>query len=215
MKKVIVLLPLLLSLLMTACDATISESAMETAVSQVILTSSASDTTTNSDEETEVQQEVQTSGDKEELRDAKAALSEAELKLTDQAAQIEDLQAELEGIYPLLTPSITPTPYNTPTPAALATATVRPTATVFTLPYYHKYVTPINNAPLFSYKDKNDSGFPIMLKKEPIIKFVNGDVFVVDINRIRADGGGYFYLVIGPKNAGYYVQFDDVQDYKE
>ena len=151
----------------------------------------------------------------EELVQVKADLEEAGIKITEQAAQISDLQGELDQLYLLLTPTITPTPFDTPTPVATSTATPRPTATVFTLPYYQKYVTPIEKAPLYYYEDENDAGYPLMLKTNPVVKFVAGDVFIVDINRVRADGGGLYYLVVGPKHAGYYVLFDDVEDYKE
>jgi hypothetical protein len=212
MKKLIFILILALTILATACDATISESAMETAVSQVILTSSSSEASEPTEEQTESQSAAPSS---QELEEANTQLNAAQTKLTEQADEISALKAELEQVYPLLTPTITPTPFNTPTPANTATPTPRPTVTVFTLPYYQKYVTPIDNAALYYYKHENDAGFPLMLKTEPIKKFALGEEFIVDTNRIRSDGGGYFYLVVGPKNAGFYVRIEDVEIIKE
>jgi hypothetical protein len=214
MKKTFVILLLLSILVLSACTATISESAMETAVSQVILTSAA--TSPAQDEPEAGSGDQQPAGpSNEELEAAQSALEQANLQLTEQAAQIEALEAELDALYPLLTPTVTSTPFDTPTPLPTATATPRPTATVFTLPYYQKYVTPIDSAPLFTYDKKNDAGFPIMFKTSPVQKIPNGEVVIVDVNRVRADGGGYYYLIVGPKYTNYYVLITDVKEYKE
>jgi hypothetical protein len=187
---------------------------METAVSQVILTSAASSDPADSGDSAPADQQP-AGPTSQELEAAQAALDQANIQLTEQAAQVEALQAELDALYPLLTPTITATPFDTPTPLPTATATPRPTATVFTLPYYQKYVTPVTAAPLFNFKDKNDAGFPIMLKTSPVQKVPNGDVIIVDVNRVRADGGAVYYLIVGPKYTNYYVLFEDVEDYKE
>ena len=214
MKKTIVLLLLLSTLLLSACKATITESAMETAVSQVILPSAAANPPADSGDSAPADQQP-AGPSSQELEAAQASLDQANVQLTEQASQVDSLQAELDALYLLLTPTITSTPFDTPTPLPTGTATPRPTATVFTLPYYQKYVTPVSTAPLYNFKDKNDAGYPIMLKTSPVQKIPNGEVIIVDVNRVRADGGALYYLIVGPKYTDYYVFFEDVQDYKE
>jgi hypothetical protein len=52
-----------------------------------------------------------------------------------------------------------------------------------------------------------------MVKVNPIQKFGAGEKIIVNIHPIRADGGVYYYLVVGPKLSGYYVPVAEVQDY--
>ena len=52
-----------------------------------------------------------------------------------------------------------------------------------------------------------------MQKVEPIRKFDAGQKIIVNIYPVRADGGLYFYLIIGPQYGGYYISVDNVQDY--
>jgi len=212
MKKAFILTLLLVSILLSACQASISEAAMETAVSQVILTSVANDAVAESDSETVSEADT---ASMEELDAAKSQLSEAQSKLTEQAAGMEELQAELDQVYLLLTPTITPTPMDTPTQLPTLTATPRPAPTQSGLPSTQKYVRVIDKAPLFYFKDENDSGYPIMIKTSPIQKFDAGEIFIVETGRYRADGGGLFYKVVGPRNAGYFVRSIDVEDYNK
>ncbi len=214
MKRIFVTLLILSTISLAACKATISESAMETAVSQVILTSSAANEVPDSGDSAPVEQQP-AGPSSEELEAAQAALDQANIQLTEQAGQIDELQAELDALYLQLTPSITPTPADTPTPTITSSPTPRPTATEFTLPYYQKYVTPINTAPLYTSKEKNDAGYPIIIKTSPVQKIQYGEVVIVDVNRVRADGGALYYLIVGPKYTNYFVSIDDVQDYKE
>jgi hypothetical protein len=51
-----------------------------------------------------------------------------------------------------------------------------------------------------------------MLKTSPIIRIPKGEEFIVNVNRVRADGGAYYYLIVGPKNEGYYVSISDVEN---
>jgi hypothetical protein len=97
---------------------------------------------------------------------------------------------------------------------ATATFTPSPTSTQSDgLLYNQKYVVAISGTPVFTYEDENDAGYPIMTKVKPIKRFGAEEKFIVYIYTIRADGGGYFYEVIGPKLSGYYVRVEDVQDF--
>jgi hypothetical protein len=98
----------------------------------------------------------------------------------------------------------------------MPTATPQPSPTSTQsgdLLYNQKYVVAISNAPVYTYDDENDAGFPIMTKVQPVQKFSSGEKFIVNIYPIRADGGRNYYLVIGPKLDGYYVRVEDVQDF--
>jgi hypothetical protein len=75
-----------------------------------------------------------------------------------------------------------------------------------------KFVVATRNAPLFEIKEKNASGFPIMVKVDPIIRYVEGDWIVVEDTIIKADGGLLYYKVVRPFGAGYYIQTDHVRD---
>jgi hypothetical protein len=182
---------------------------MQTAVSQVILTSSSEESTTDETTATETES---TDIVNEQLNELNTQLENAKLKLTDQAAEIDALHSELEGVYILLTPTITPTPQDTATPTITLTPTPLPPPTEEAIPWYHKTVKATGNAPLYYYEDENEAGYPIMIKTSPVVKFSTGDEFIVDINRVRADGGNYYYLVIGPKHEGYYVNINDVKN---
>ncbi len=209
MKIRIVLVIMFVAFLLTACQETISESVMETAVSQVILTSASEDTTT--DTETESTSEELTIKN-EQIEELNTHLENANLQLTDQAVEIDALKSELEGVYILLTPTMTPTPQDTPTPTITPSPTPPPPPTEVVIPWYHKYVTAKRDAPIYYFEDKNAAGHPIMLKTSPVVKISSGTEFLVDINRVRADGGAYYYLIVGPKHEGYYVSIDDVKN---
>jgi hypothetical protein len=189
-----------------ACQATLSETALQTAVSEAIMTSSAPE---NEVAVTAMDTELQT-----EFDNAKAQLRDAHLQLTDQAENILALQEELDQVYPLLTPSNTPPlPTATNTPLATATFIPSPTSTQTDgLLFNQKYVVAISGTPVFTYEDENDTGYPIMTKVKPVKRFESGEKFIVNIYPIRADGGGSFYEVIGPKLSGYFVRVEDVQD---
>jgi hypothetical protein len=180
---------------------------MQTAVSQVILTSSTSDSTTQ--ESTGAEPDTNSILN-ERLEELNTQLEDANNRVDEQAAQIETLQNELSSVYILLTPTITPTPQDTPTPTITPTSTPLPAPTEFVLPWYQKYVVAKKDAPLYYYEDENEAGYPLMLKTSPVVKIAKGTEFIVDTNRIRADGGGYYYIIIGPKHEGYYVSINDV-----
>ena len=209
MKNLFVFMILLTPILLSACKETISESAMQTAVSQVILTSSSEE----SIEDSVLQPEPEAVGTSNlELEEANAQIYDANLRLTDQAAEIEVLQSELDRVYNLLTPTITPTPQDTNTPTITSSPTPLPSETEFVLPWYHKYVEASIAAPLFYFEDENDAGYPMMLKTSPVKKFSAGEEFIVNVNRVRADGGAYFYLIVGPKHEGLYIRIEDVKN---
>jgi len=200
------------ALLLSACTATISESAVQTAVAQIMLTAEAE----NPQAEPEAQPEPQVDPAlqeeldqaKQQLQEAQTKLAEAEAKVAEQAAQIAALQedanqAEVEEQAPAADDS-SPTPTITSSPT--------PSPTVYSTPHYQKAVIAKGNAPLWYYKKENDAGKPIMIKTNPIIRYEKGDEFLVNRYVVFADGGNEFYEVIGPKGAGYYVLTNDVKD---
>jgi hypothetical protein len=213
MNKTRLIIILIGGILLSSCNTPLSETALQTAVSQAIMTSSAEEATDS---------EASTSLDgaenmvpKKDYDEVETRLSEAQLELTIQAQRITDLQAELDQLYPLLTPTITtepPTPTLTNTPQK--TATLNPTATQEGgLLFNQKYVVAVGNTPVYTFDQENDAGYPIMQKVEPIKKFDAGARIIVSIYPVRADGGQYFYLVIGPQHGGFYIRVDEVQDY--
>lgn len=211
MKKTGLILVIFTAILLSACNASLSETALQTAVSEAIMTSSAVEET--SSDTTVAEQPAANMVSKEDFDNVSSSLAQAQVELTAQAEKINELQAELEQIYPLLTPTNTtepPPPTNTPQ----ATATPSPTDTPEGgLLFNQKYVVAVGSVPLYTYEKENDAGFPIMQKTDPILKFEAGAKIIVNIYPVRADGGSSFYLVIGPQHGGYYVLVDDVQDY--
>ncbi len=212
MKKKGFTIIIFLTVFMSACGTSLSETALQTAVSEAILTSSVGEPL-----ETQVSVENETVLDDiaslQELDNVKTKLEEAQIALTLQAERINELQSELEQIYPLLTPTKTiEPPESAVTPQA--TQTPSPSATQSGgLLFNQKYVVAIGSIPVYTYEKENEAGYPIMQKAEPIKKFEAGEKIIVNIYPIRADGGLSFYLVIGPKHGGYYILADDIQDY--
>jgi hypothetical protein len=203
MKKVLTIIILSISFVLSSCKATLSDSALQTAVSEAIMTSSAS----QNDQDTEMQSN-------DELEEARAMLNEAQMKLTDQAEKVIELQIELDRVYPLLTPTITIIPTDTPIPTSGPTNTPVPTATeIGGLLYNQKYVVSIGGIPVYTFTERNKNGVPIMEKTDPIKKFQAGVKFIVDWHLIIADGGINFYRIEGPQYAGFYVRVDDVSNY--
>lgn len=203
MKKYLIVTLFAAILFLSACKSTLSDSALQTAVSEAIMTSSA-----------DQEEQVIDTRSEEELEIAKSQLSEAQLKLTEQAARIVELEQELESIYPLLTPSATPVPTDTPPPTVGPTVTPEPTATEEGgLLYNQKYVVTKGGIPLYTFTDRNKAGAPIMVKTDPIKKVNAGEKIIVDWHVIFADGGLQFYLVQDARFAGFYVLLDDVTDY--
>jgi hypothetical protein len=199
--------------LLSACGTSLSETALQTAVSEAIMTSSAGG---------ESDQGQIAGGDpaentvlKSDFDQVEAVLKEAQIELTQQASKINELQTVLDALYPLLTPSNTtepPTPTNTPQ----STATLSPSATPTIsggLLFNQKYVVAVGNIPIYTYTKENDAGYPIMKKVEPIQKFGDGQKIIVNLYPVRADGGLNFYLVIGPQHGGFYINVDNVKDY--
>jgi hypothetical protein len=211
MKKNYLVLILLTVFLLSACQSAIPESAMETAVSLVILTSSSEESIDDPEPQTDLGA-VATSNAK--IEEANAQLENANLLLTEQATKNEALQAELNQAYILLTPTITSTPQDTPTPTITPSPTLKPTFTEEVMPWYHSYVEAVGTIPIYEYEDENDAGFPIMQKTSPIVKISDGDEFIVNTTKVRADGGVNFYQIVGPKHKGYYVRIGDVKKIK-
>lgn len=211
MKKQYLVFVMLSVFLLSACQSSIPESAMETAVSLVILTSSSEESIEDPVPQTDLGA-VATSDAR--IAEANAQLDNANLKLTEQAAVNEALQAELDQAYILLTPTITPTPQDTPTPTITPSPTPIPTFTEVVMPWYHSYVEAIGDVPIYEYEDENDAGFPIMQKTSPIVKISDGKEFIVNTTKVRADGGENFYEIVGPKHKGYYVRIGDVKKIK-
>lgn len=202
----------LICTILFACNTSLSETALQTAVSEAIMTSSADNPI-----ETEITDGILTPMEnmvpKEELDNLQLLLEEAQIELTQQAEAINELQTELQGVYLLLTPTNTTEP-STITETPQSTSTPFPTETqAGGLLYNQKYVITTGSTPVYTYQKENDSGFPIMYKTDPIRKFDSGAKIIVNRYPVRADGGLYFYLVIGPQHGGYYILVDNVQDY--
>jgi len=211
MKRTLMITVFGVSLLISGCKATLSETALQTAVSEAIMTSSRD---TAGEESLDIKDKsVEDNASQTELDDTKAQLSDAQVQLTAQAAKVIELQVELERVYSLLTPTNTPEPppiTNTPQP----TSTPEPTATnQGGLLYNQKYVIAPEGVPVYTYEDENEAGYPIMFKVNPVKKFSAGEKIIVSIYPIRGDGGIYYYLVVGPSLGGYYIPVGDVQDY--
>jgi hypothetical protein len=203
MKKILIISIITATIFLTACKTALSDSALQTAVSEAIMTSSA-----DQDEEETV------TNSEQELEDVKSQLNDAHMKLTEQAGKVADLQQELENIYPLLTPSSTPVPTDTPPPTVGPTITPEPTATEKGgLLYNQKYVVTKGGIPLYTFTDRNKAGAPIMVKTDPIKKINAGERIIVDWHIVIGDGGIQFYLVQQPGYSGLYVMVSDVTDY--
>ena len=202
----------IICMILSACNTSLSETALQTAVSEAIMTSSADNPI-----ETEITDVIMTPMEnmvpKEELDNLQFLLEEAQIELTQQAEAINELQTELEGVYILLTPTNTTEP-STITETPQSTITPFPTETqTGGLLYNQKYVITTGSTPVYTYEKENDAGFPIMYKTDPIRKFDSGVKIIVNRYPVRADGGLYYYLVVGPQHGGYYILVDNVQDY--
>jgi len=203
MNKVLPIIILTISFFLSSCKATLSDTALQTAVSEAIMTSSAGKVEQNA--------EMRTNSELEEARDL---LKEARMELTNQAEKVIELQLELNRVYPLLTPTITIAPTDTPIPTSGPTNTPVPTATeIGGLLYNQKYVVSIGGIPVYTFTDRNKNGVPIMEKTDPIKKFQADVKFIVDWHIIIGDGGIQFYRIEGPQYAGFYVRVDDVSNY--
>ncbi len=207
MKKKFVLTCLLLTLVLSACSTKISDEALQTAVSEAIMTSSALDA---SIKETQAAQKIaeaqEAAPSVAELVQLQTELSLAYAKLTEQAGQITDLQTEVEQLKSQATAT------NTPIPTITETPTITPWPSDTPVPPDRKWVIAVGNAPLYNFSERNAKGYPIMEKLYPVKRFENGEEFLVYKAVVRADGGALFYEVVGPKFAGYYVSVDDVVD---
>jgi len=212
MKIRVIVFSILILVILSACRTSLSETALQTAVSEAIMTSSA-DNPIETEITDEISSPIENMVPKEEFDNLQSSLDEARIELTLQAETINELQEELERVFLLLTPIITaelPTPTGTPA----TTITPSPTETqAGGLLYNQKYVIATGSAPVYTYDKENDAGFPIMYKTDPIRKFDSGSKIIVNRYPIRADGGLYFYLVIGPQHGGYYILVSNVQDY--
>ena len=210
MRRRHILLVLSLTLILAACTPLVSESDWQTAIAEVKLTAVASITPLP-------QLQADDLVDREEAKALQADLSAAEKTLTAQAGQIATLQEQvdshrdqLEDLQLSLTPVYTPTFTHTPTPAG--TPTPVPTATS-AIPDDQKVVVASGGlAPLYEYAYDNNAGYPVMVKTEPVLRFEEGEWFLVYKGEIRADGITYFYKVAGPVWSGYYVSVNDVVD---
>lgn len=210
MRRRYVLMVLSLALILAACKPLVSESDRQTAIAEVKLTAVASITPLP-------QLQADELVDQEEAEALEADLNAAEKTLTAQAGEIAALEKEIdshqdqiEALGLSLTPQFTATITETPTPAG--TPTPVPTATS-AIPDDQKVVIASGGpAPLYEYAFDNDAGYPVMVKTEPVLRFEEGEWFLVYRGEIRADGITYFYKVSGPVWSGYYVRVDDVTD---
>lgn len=128
-----------------------------------------------------------------------AAVHSLETQLADQSNTLAQAQAELASLHAqgteaalALTPTITPTYQYTPTPSNVMWVVANRKLNLRTI---HSY---------------NDAGRPIMVIIEPRVQYQEGEMFLVYIPIILADGGDRYYEVYGPRGAGLYVRTTDV-----
>ncbi len=216
MKKTYLIILVISALLLSACTATISEASVQTAVAQIVLTQEAANPQAEAAAADGQQPEAQVDpAVQAELEQAQQALEAVQLQLTEQAGQIAQLQeaaaqqaqaAADQQAAEQVAAEAQPTPTNTPIPTATAFPTVAST------PSYQKAVIATRNAPMWTYKRTNEAGRPLMVKVEPILRYEEGQEFLVNLNFIVGDGGLKFYEVLGPLYAGYYVDVTHVRD---
>jgi len=183
---------------LTACQPTVSDSELNTAIAHAVETSIITIP--------EATKPVDVGGIEAELSSVQAQLDAAYLVATEQAAQIAALGEQLAQAQLALTPTITPIP------AATATITPLPTATEPSLPEDQKFVTTTQQTGLYTYTEKNSKGYPIMVKTDPIVRYEAGAWMIVYQALVQADGGAFFYKVVSPFGGGYYVDASHVID---
>jgi hypothetical protein len=201
---------LFLALILAGCKPLVSASDWQTAVAEVKLTAVASITPLP-------QLQSEDLVNQEEAQALQADLNAAEKTLTAQAEEIANLQGQLEAqqdqvevLRLSLTPDFTATLRYTATP--VGTPTPVPTATS-AIPEDQKVVIASGGpAPLFEVDFTNDAGYPVMVKTDPVLRFDEGEWFLIYKGEVRADGEMYFYKVAGPVWSGYYVRVNDVKD---
>ena len=117
------------------------------------------------------------------------------------------MQEQIDLIQLALSPTITPVPSIT------VTATQIPTPTPSLLPEDQKLVYATRQTGLYTYTEKNDNGYPIMIKTDPIVRYAEGDWIIVISAPVQGDGVTKFYEVVSPYGGGYYVDFNHVRDH--
>lgn len=207
MKKAHTSIAILTVIVLAACSPQISDSTVQTVVSEVIMTSSSGGESDTQDESINQAQS--------ELVELKSQLQVANISMTEQANTIIKLEDELEGVYLLLTPTNTEVPTITPSPTLGFTSTPQPTATESSgLLYNQKYVITNSSAPIFTFTTKNKNGAPIMTKTDPVRQIKTGEKLIVDWHIVTGDGGVKFYQIQSSNYFGYYVRVSDVYDYQ-
>lgn len=176
-----IFISVVVTVLVSACSAAVSERQVQTAIAEAVLTSEG--------------------GSPQELKE----LATARAALTQQAEEMATMQVEMELLRTSPTPTITITPW------ATGTATPTEAPKWGGLPSNQKVAEANGNAPWYRKKGENSAGKPIMVKTNPVQRFNDGQIFWIYKNKIRADGGGYFYKISGPSvGKGYYVRVGDV-----
>jgi hypothetical protein len=189
---------LLITTALAACSPTVPETDLNTAIAQAVETSVIA--------EPNATPTVDTNAINAELEAVQAQLDAANLVVTDQAAQLTAMGDELAKAHLALTPTITPIP------VATATITPLPTATDTSLPEDQKFVITTRQTGLYTYTVKNNKGYPIMIKTDPIVRYEKGAWMIVHEALVQADGGSLFYQVVSPYGGGFYVDASHVRD---
>jgi hypothetical protein len=200
MKYTYLILLMIATVTFSACTPEVSDSDLQTAIAQAVETSSADVAPTET-------QLARVSTADAELKQVQDQLHASNLVLTTQANQLAAMQEQLDQIQLALTPTITPTP------AATSTSTPLSTATASLLPDDQKLVYATRQAPLHTYTEKNDKGYPIMIKTDPIIRYAEGDWIIVFSAPVQADGSTLFYKVVSPYGEGKYINITHVRDH--
>ncbi len=185
---------------LVACTPTVSDADLQNAIEQVVETSVANTAPT----ETHI---AMINAANAELEKVQSQLDAANLVLTAQSNQLATMQEQIDFIQLALTPTITPVP------SVTVTITPLPTPTPSLLPDDQKLVYAIRQTGLYTYTEKNDSGYPVMNKTDPIVRYEEGDWIIVLSALVQADGGTLFYEVVSPYGGGNFVDITHVRDY--
>jgi hypothetical protein len=192
MRRKILIVSLLVAIIFSGCNFGLTENEVQQAIDDALATSAAE----------QEQAPAPPSSDSEE---ADAALEAANQALTEQAAQILTQESELATL------NAGPTATDT-LPPETPTNTAEPTEPAPLIPEGQKIVIAKKNAPLWKVDTYNDNDYPIMIKLDPIVRYEEGDWILVYEAKIQADGGQYYYQVVGPIGGGYYILVGDVTD---
>ena len=200
MKFTHVIYILIVASFLMACTPSVSDSDLQIAIEQAVASSVANVSPT----ETLVAGLI---AEIAELENIQSQLDAANRVIAAQADQLAAMQDQIDSLQLAATPSVTPIPLPT------ATITPLPTPTKSSqLPEDQKLIYAARQTGLYTYTEKNDNGYPIMIKTDPIVRYYSGDWIIVLRAIVQGDGGFLFYEVVSPYGGGYFVDINHVDD---